>query len=177
MVFKELQKGYTLYIFNLNNAELTKAVVSDVSKPHITGDKTKIATNNLMTVVDVSVVLGDKTQTIELPETMTSTVSNDNSLLITANKDDAINGIRMLKTRSEEAIKMKPKHEEIIAKCNSILKEEDPMCKAAFETEERLKSMQNYIEEQKKTNEQLLQIIQQQQEDIKILKNSLTPKK
>ena len=166
MIFKELKPGYSIYLLNSQTAEVGTGTVTFVGQPHVTQDKKKLYNGQLMMVIDVTANFGGKTQTIELQDSVSQTMSDDGVLLITPNKEDVVNGIRMLQTRSDEALRQIPMHEEIKKKCSAWLKENDPVYQQNVAYEKRLEEMQSLIDKQN-------QVISQQASDTKEMKEML----
>lgn len=75
-------------------------------------------------------------------------MSNDGSMLITPNKEDVVNGVRMLQARSEEALRLMPMHEEVKKKCAALLQNIDPVYQQNIAYEKRLNEMQSIIDKQ-----------------------------
>lgn len=148
MLFKELKQGYPIYILDCNKIEVGTGTVTYVGTPHITQDKTKIAKGQLQSVIDVTANFGGKTQSIELTDSLSQTMSNDGSMLITPNKEDVVNGVRMLQARSEEALRLMPMHEDIKKKCAALLQNIDPVYQQNVAYEKRLNEMQTIIDKQ-----------------------------
>ena len=166
MLFKELKNGYPLYILNSQTAEVGTGTVTYVGQPHVTQDKKKLYNGQLMMVIDVTANFGGKAQTIELQDSISQTMSDDGLLLITPNKEDVLNGMRMLQTRSEEALRLVPMHEDILKKCSSLLQENDPVYQQSAAYEKKLEEMQSLIDKQN-------QVISQQAADTKEMKEML----
>ena len=166
MLFKELKNGYPLYILNSQTAEVGTGTVTYVGQPHVTQDKKKLYNGQMMMVIDVTANFGGKAKTIELQDSISQTMSDDGLLLITPNKEDVLNGMRMLQTRSEEALRLVPMHEEIVKKCSSWLQENDPVYQQSAAYEKRLGEMQMLIDKQN-------EVISQQAADTKEMKEML----
>lgn len=166
MLFKELKPGYPIYVLNCQTAEVGTGTVTFVGQPHVTQDKKKLAKGNLMMVVDVTTTIGNSTSTFELQDSASRTMSDDGMLLITPNKDDVVSGMRMLQTRSEEALRMAPQHEAIKSKCGAWLQENDPVYQQNAAYEKKLTEMQSLIDKQNK-------VIAQQASDTKEMKAML----
>lgn len=167
MLFKELRPGYPIYIINSQTAEVGTGTVTGVGQPHVTQDKKKLYNGQLQMVIDVTANFGGTTQTIEVQDSISQTMSNDGLLLITPNKEDVINGMRMLQTRSEEALRQVRTHQEIKKKCSAWLQENDPVYQQNAAFEKKLEDMQSIIDQQNK-------VISQQAADTKEMKEMLT---
>jgi len=166
MLFKELKQGYPLYLLNSQTAEVGTGTVTYVGQPHVTQDKKKLYNGQLMMVIDVTANFGGKTQTIELQDSLSQTMSDDGVLLITPNKEDVLSGMRMLQARSEEALRQIPMYEEIKSKCSAWLQENDPVYQQNAAYEKRLEEMQSVIDKQS-------QFIAQQAADTKEMKDMI----
>lgn len=150
MTFKELKQGYPLYVLNVNTMEVGTGTVTFVGQPHVTQDKAKIAKGQLQMVIDVTATFGNQSQTIELTDSLSSTMSNDGTLLITPNQEDVANGIRMVKTRCEEYIRNEQHYKELIKKCDALLPQVDPLYRQSIDNEARFTGMQATIDKQAK---------------------------
>lgn len=150
MLFKELKQGYPLYVLNVNTMEVGTGTVTFVGQPHVTQDKAKIAKGQLQMVIDVTATFGNQSQTIELTDSLSSTMSNDGTLLITPNQEDVANGIRMVKTRCEEYIRNEQHYKELIKKCDALLPQVDPLYRQSIDNEARFTGMQATIDKQAK---------------------------
>ena len=150
MTFKELKQGYPLYVLNVNTMEVGTGTVTFVGQPHVTQDKQKIAKGQLQMVIDVTATFGNQSQTIELTDSLSSTMSNDGTLLITPNQEDIANGVRMVKTRCEEYIRNEQHYKELIKKCDALLPQVDPLYRQSIDNEARFTGMQATIDKQAK---------------------------
>lgn len=166
MLFKELRQGYPLYIINSQTAEVGTGTVTSVGQPHVTQDKKKLYNGQLQMVIDVTANFGGSVQTIEVQDNISQTMSNDGLLLITPNKEDVVNGMRMLQTRSEEALRQVQMHQDIKNKCSIWLQNNDPVYQQNAAFEKKLEEMQSIIDKQNS-------IISQQAADTKEMKEML----
>lgn len=150
MTFKELKQGYPLYILNVNTMEVGTGTVTAVGQPHVTQDKAKIAKGQIQMVIDVTATFGNQSQTIELTDSLSSTMSNDGQLLISPNQEDIANGMRMIKARCEEYIRNESHYKELIQKCDEQLPNFDPLYRQRIDSEARFNDMQATIDKQSK---------------------------
>lgn len=148
MLFKELKQGFPLYVLNVNTVEVGTGTVTFVGQPHVTNDKKKIAKGQLQMVIDVTANFGNTTQTIELTDSLSQTMSDDGALLITPNQSDIANGMRMIKARCEEYIRNEDHYKEMIARCDTLLPNFDPLYKQTMASEARFTEMQSTIDKQ-----------------------------
>lgn len=148
MLFKELKQGFPLYVLNVNTMEVGTGTVTFVGQPHVTNDKKKIAKGQLQMVIDVTANFGNTTQTIELTDSLSQTMSDDGALLITPNQSDIANGMRMIKARCEEYIRNEDHYKELIARCDTQLPNFDPLYKQTMASEARFTEMQSTIDKQ-----------------------------
>ena len=150
MIFKDLKQGFPLYVLNVNTMDVGTGTVSRVAGPHITSDKRKLATGQLMMVVDVSATMGNNTLNFELQENASNTMSDDGQFLISPNQEDIANGVRMVKTRCEEYIRNEQHYKELIKKCDALLPQIDPLYRQSIDNEARFNDMQATIDKQSK---------------------------
>ena len=150
MLFKEIKQGYPLYILNVNTLEVGTGTVTSVGQPHITQDKKKIAKGQLQMVIDVTANFGNTSQTIELTDSLSQTMSDDGTMLITPNQEDVANGMRMVKARCEEALRNVDNYKEVIKRCDEQLPNFDPLYKQSIASEARFSEMQSTIDKQSK---------------------------
>lgn len=150
MTFKELRQGFPLYVLNVNTMEVGTGTVTFVGQPHVTQDKQKLAKGQIQMVIDVTANFGNQSQTIELADSLSSTMSTDGQLLITPNQSDVANGMRMIKARCEEYIRNEQHYKELIVKCDEQLPNFDPLYKQSMASEARFSEMQSTIDRQSK---------------------------
>jgi hypothetical protein len=159
MLFKELKQGYPLYVLNVNTLDVGTGTVTFVGQPHVTQDKQKLAKGQIQIVIDVTANFGNQSQTIELADSLSSTMSNDGSLLITPNHSDIANGMRMIRARCEEYIRNEDHYKELIKKCDAQLPNFDPLYKQSKESDARFSEMQNTIDKQSKDIAEMKEMI------------------
>lgn len=140
--------------------EISTGTVTAVSEPHITTDKARLRVMNMATVIDVTVNLGGTQQTIELADSLTYTSSADGSLLFSPNKEDILNGVRMVKAQSEEALRMVEQHKSTIGKCDTLLHDFDPIYRQNVDTEARLNELQRKLDLQNQGMGELKDMLQ-----------------
>ena len=160
MLFKELKQGYPLYILNVNTMDVGTGTVTFVGQPHVTNDKKKIAKGQLQMVIDVTANFGNTSQTIELTDSLSQTMSDDGALLITPNQSDIANGMRMIKARCEESIRNEDHYRKMIKKCDEQLPNFDPLYKQTMASEARFSEMQSTIDKQSKDIAEMKDMIQ-----------------
>ena len=160
MLFKELKQGYPLYILNVNTMDVGTGTVTFVGQPHVTNDKKKIAKGQLQMVIDVTANFGNTSQTIELTDSLSQTMSDDGALLITPNQADIANGMRMIKARCEECIRNEDHYRKLIKKCDEQLPNFDPLYKQTMASEARFSEMQSTIDKQSKDIAEMKDMIQ-----------------
>ena len=161
MLFKELKQGYPLYVLNVNTLEVGTGTVTFVGQPHVTQDKQKLVKGQIQMVVDVTANFGNQPQTIELADSLSSTMSNDGTLLITPNQADIANGMRMIRARCEEYIRNEEHYKELIKKCDEQLPNFDPLYKQQQESENRFTEMKSTIDRQAKDIAEMKEMISQ----------------
>ena len=137
-------------MLNVNTMEVGTGTVTYVGQPHVTQDKQKLAKGQIQMVIDVTANFGNQSQTIELADSLSSTMSNDGQLLITPNQSDVANGMRLIKSRCEEYIRNEQHYKELIVKCDEQLPNFDPLYKQSMASEARFSEMQSTIDRQSK---------------------------
>lgn len=167
MIFKELKQGFPLFVLNVNTAEVGTGTVTSVGAPHVTQDKKKLAKGQMMMVVDVSAQIGNNTLNFEFDPNVSRTMSDDGQFMISPNKEDIVNGMRMIQTRSEEALRLMPTYKDLSQKCGAWLQENDPVFQQNAAYEKKLSQMQTLIDKQS-------EVIAQQAADTKEMKEMLT---
>lgn len=160
MLFKELKQGYPLYILNVNTMEVGTGTVTFVGQPHVTQDKQKIAKGQIQMVIDVTATFGNQSQTIELTDSLSSTMSNDGTLLITPNREDVANGMRMVKARCEEYIRNEQHYKDIIKKCDEQLPNFDPLYRQSMANEERFTKIEDIQKAQGNKLDKILSLLE-----------------
>ena len=148
-------------MLNVNTLEVGTGTVTFVGQPHVTQDKQKLVKGQIQMVIDVTANFGNQPQTIELADSLSSTMSNDGTLLITPNQSDVANGMRMIKARCEEYIRNEEHYKQLIKKCDEQLPNFDPLYKQQQDSENRFSEMQNTIDRQSKDIAEMKKMISQ----------------
>lgn len=144
MLFKDLKKGYPIFIFDRVDVSVSQGkVVNDVGLPHVDAHYG----NPMEMVVDVTLEANGQTKTYTFKDgTDTGYVNN---LVISTGRDAILREVEALKTQSEQELSKRPTYESNIEKCSVILSEFNPAFKEKKETEERFTKVESSIGELK----------------------------
>lgn len=144
MLFKDLKKGYPIYVFDRTEVSVTQGkVINDVGLPHVDSHYG----NPMEMIVDVTVEVNGQVKTYAFKEgTDTGYV---NSLVISTGRDTILREVEALKTQAEQELSKRETYESNVKKCSIILSEFNPVFKEKKETEERFTKVENSIGELK----------------------------
>lgn len=144
MLFKDLKKGYPIYIFDRLNVSVEQGkVVADVGVPHVDSHYG----NPMEMVVDVTVDTNGTTKTYSFKDG--TDAGYVNNLVISTGRDAILREVEALKAQSEQELSKRETYESNVEKCTKILSEFNPIFKEKRETEERFTKVENSIGELK----------------------------
>jgi len=144
MIFREVTQGTQLYVLDRLNVSVGQCSVVSVSQPHF---DSKMLGNPPSMVVDVTIdVNGVKKAYVFAEGAEFGTVEG---LLLTPNREVVLRELQGIKGQAESALKMVDRQKEIIAKCDSIISDMDPVAKERQAMETRISSLE-------KTNQEML---------------------
>ena len=87
MLIKDLKNGYPIYVLNHETLKAETGKVVSIGDPYFPAQKPGQTPQNLGRVVDVTLLLGEKTQTFTMPETLS--VCYAGTLVFSADKEGA----------------------------------------------------------------------------------------
>lgn len=132
MTFKDLKSGYPVYLLDRTALKYEQGNVMSVSLPHADvqpGNYGKM-------LVDITIQTKDgKQNTYSVSDTEQTAYAG--SLLLTCNKESAVNEVRAIKAQAEETLAKAETSRTVIDNCKVLLEELDTTFKDKQETEKR----------------------------------------
>lgn len=151
MVFKDIQQGYPVYMLDKTDGEIKAMTgkVTAVSQPRFPQLQPGVSNQLQATgmVIDVTIECGEHTRTYEIPES--SCAVNAGNMVLSVDKEGILREVRMLKSRSEQALKDVGKHNKNIADCESIMVEWDTSFADKKENEARFAGIESEMKDLK----------------------------
>lgn len=141
MNFKELQQGYSVYVFDRKNLTCKACPVQSVSQPRF---ESKIGMQPQM-VVDLTINTDSASKTFVVSDTSSRAYADN--LVIVTDKQSAIAEIRAVKQSADNFINSVETHRQTSVKCEALLSELDTEFQNQKHTEERLSGMEAQIKE------------------------------
>lgn len=153
MNFSELKQNYPVYMLISENDKMHGEIgkVVNVSQPRfaqLNPQNMNFAQMPLQAptqrVIDVTIQLGDKTQTYTVNETssISNAQVNGQTIVLSPSKEAILREVDALKTQSTEALSMMDKHKNIIAACDDISVRWNPEIAKEKDTEKRLENLE-----------------------------------
>lgn len=140
MLFKDLQKGYPVFLLDRTEITAKQGKIVDVSRPHFDNQN---PTNTQM-VVDVTIELDGKVQPVfVIPEN--SPVAYTDKLILSPDRDSILREVQAIMSRNEEELKLIPVREKTVKQCQSIIEEWNPAIRQQRETDERMTKMEEAV--------------------------------
>lgn len=138
MLYKDVKQGTQIYVFDRNELSVKRGVVESVSFPHLSANP-----NGGMMVVDVGINIDGVSKPYEIKDCSESAYVG--TMMLTPNIDTLLNEIRVVKSQSEDALKMVEKHKANVEKCGILLTEFDPVYQKEKATDDRLTKIEMSI--------------------------------
>lgn len=123
MLIKDLKNGYPIYVLNHETLKAETGKVVSIGDPYFPAQKPGQTPQNLGRVVDVTLLLGEKTQTFTMPETLS--VCYAGTLVFSADKEGILAEVRATRAQSQAVIDSYDKHQKNVQTCDDILEEWD----------------------------------------------------
>lgn len=141
MIFKELQQGYSVYVFDRKDITCKSYPVASVSQPRF---ENKIGMQPQM-VVDLTLNVDSVNKTFVVSDTSSRAYADN--LVILTDKQSAIAEVKALKQSADNFINSVDTHKQTSDKCEALLSELDTEFQNQKQTEERLSGMEAQIKE------------------------------
>ncbi len=138
MMFKELKSGYPIYLFDRASLKYEQAKVMS-ALPNYQASYGKLEVNVTIQTKD------GKQNTYSVADTEQSAYAN--TLLIATSKDCVVNEVNALKSTSEEVLNKVNEHKRIVEECGKLLAELDTTFRDQQQTEKRLSSLEDTMQE------------------------------
>lgn len=136
MTFKDLKSGYPIHLLDRTALKYEQGKVMAVSPPHADvqpGNYGKM-------LVDISIQTADgKQNTYSVSDTERTAYAG--TLLLTCDKECAINEVRAIKAQAEQALAKVAEEQKTVSACKLLLEELDTAYKDKQETEQRFKKI------------------------------------
>ena len=152
MTFKEIKKGFTVYILHKgeDGVKATQGKVIDVIGPHIppssmpNGQFTASQLTMMQQmVVDIVVEENGAKTSYSIPESLSVTYADN--IVISTDREGIVREAQAMFNHSDEIIKAVPLHEKIKKDCTAILESWDNSFKERRENEVRFKKLEDNV--------------------------------
>ena len=144
MLIKDLKNGYPIYVLNPETLKAETGKVVSIGDPYFPAQKPGQTPQNLGRVVDVTLLLGEKTQTFTMPETLS--VCYAGTLVFSADKEGILAEVRATRAQSQAVIDSYDKHQKNVQTCDDILEEWDTDYKEKKENEKRIGNLESKVD-------------------------------
>ncbi len=155
MTFKDLKSGYPIYLLDRTTLTYEQGKIMAVSPPHA-----DVQPGNFgKTLVEITTQTKDgKQNTYSVSDT--EQVAYAGSLLITCNKDCAVNEVRAIKAQAEETLAKVEASRKIVIDCKNLLSELDTTFKDKQETEKRFQKIDDRFTGMEEKVDKLLRLME-----------------
>lgn len=143
MNFKDLKRGYAVYILDKSKMAISTVKVKDVSLPHV--DPKFVSTSM---VVDVTL----ETEGDDSPSVVTycmpcdADVAYPQNKVISIDRANLLREVESMKAMSEQALAQVERHRDIIQRATNLIAELDPSQREKQDMENRLTAIENSIQ-------------------------------
>lgn len=148
MIFSEIQKGHALYIVSkAGGIALQQTIVSSKGQPY-PAPMQQPYSYNLTTpslIVDLTVDINGQQRTYSVPERSEIAYDDKNGMIITSNRDLALREVEMVRKQAQDRIEHHDADKQMVAQCDGILAEWNPVMKEKRENERRFKGIEDEI--------------------------------
>lgn len=149
MTFKDLKPGYTVYMLHKDgNVRLSTGKVTAVSAPRFPQPSTANLMQTMQMVVDVTIDADGQSRTYTTPDTLSITYAGD-TLSIATEREPMVKEIEAMKAQAEEELSKTEHRRTIVAQCETILTEWNPVFKEKRATEERFSKLETSMTDMK----------------------------
>ncbi len=140
MLFKDLKIGYQVYILHKGeDIKVSVGKVIAVSPPRF--PQTQGNFQAMQMVVDVTIEENGESRTYTTPDSLSVTYAG-NELVIATEREGILREIETIKAHNEEELSKVANRRALVAKCERILTEWNPMFKEKRENEERFAKLE-----------------------------------
>lgn len=151
MDFKDIKKGYTVYILRKceDGVKAGEGKVVDVYGPHMpppdmTSGMATSLTQMQQKVVDVTVEENGQKVQYRIPENVSVTSAGD--IILSTDREGIIREAQAMMAHSDDVIKSVPHHEKIKKECAAILETWDQSYKERRDNEKRFSGMEQRMD-------------------------------
>lgn len=139
--FRDVKPNYPVYALDKQKMEFTQGKVTGVGIPHMETDQ-RTGANRI--VVDVTIDLGGKTGTYNIPENL-AVAYTAGDLVLATEKSGLTNELEAMRGTAEQIISSVGRQKEIMEKATALLSEISPAHKDRQETEQRFKGIEESV--------------------------------
>ena len=140
--FRDVKPNYPVWVLDKQKMTVTQGTVTSVGFPHMEMDP-RTGSNRM--VVDVTISLGDRAGTYNIPENLAVTYDMAGGLIIATEKQGLTSELEAMRNTAEQIIKSVDQQKEIMEKATVLLGELSPIHKGQQETEQRFKGLEDSV--------------------------------
>ena len=143
----QIAQGATLYIFNRKDFTVTTASVSGVSQPHLSkASQTNPALAMQGFVVDLSIVIGNETTSIEYPVNSQGASYPEKGWYISPDRMVVTREIESACNNSKQFLAQRPWHEMVVQKAPALIMQLNPEKQLEAQQAEKITRLESQIE-------------------------------
>ena len=143
----QIAQGATLYIFNRKDFTVTTASVSGVSQPHLSkASQTNPALAMQGFVVDLSLVIGNETTSIEYPVNSQGASYPEKGWYISPDRMVVTREIESACNNSKQFLAQRPWHEMVVQKAPALIMQLNPEKQLEAQQAEKITRLESQIE-------------------------------
>lgn len=143
----QIAQGATLYIFNRKDFTVTTASVSNVSQPHLSkASQTNPALAMQGFVVDLSLVIGNETTSIEYPVNSQGASYPEKGWYISPDRMVVTREIESACNNSKQFLAQRPWHEMVVQKAPALIMQLNPEKQLEAQQAEKITRLESQIE-------------------------------
>lgn len=147
MQFKNLAKGYTIYILEKETLKVNNVPIIDISAPHFDANfQCNSGTQPMIQVCDITInVNGNVMKYIVGSEEQVVATGINNNTIITPNKENIFRELEAIKNESEDVLNRVDWYKNRIKECTTLMSEYSPEYRGKKEIEDRLSKVEKGI--------------------------------
>ena len=149
----QIAQGAVLYIFNRKSFDVIQATVLNVSQPHVSKSaQTNPALALQGFVVDITLSMGNETNTVEFPVNSTSANYPEKGWFISNDRLAIIREVESMANMSKQVLAQVPMHEKVVKGCESLLLQFDVDKQKEAQQAEEIAMLKAQIEEMRRSS-------------------------
>ena len=141
MLFREVQKGSSVFILDKQNFKVSKGVVLENTFPKMdmnSGFPSKM-------VVDVTIEADGRKATYSIPENLSLTYDDSKNLVLSTDRNLIREEVEIMHNNAQKALDSIDIQREIVEKTSTLLEELSPELKEKKETEKRICELESAV--------------------------------